>query len=254
MGHMEAPSSWKIGRRTKEGNQELQRDCAHPCHVQVVRVLCNDAYGAGEKARDLEKTSSWRSQQVELSTSGVGKKRDPMMRHGSVVRPTMFLASVDIKPAFDEARPRLVATKKESHDQQGWLIAAILHEMSGLEGKAMFECVESSFTFNRCLRQGSVDVLRLWQMIAAQLLASREEKWEQNMGLLLDFKGEGSSHMQLHVGRQLLDCAPRQKKMEQMLRDVGLGTQACESLVGVKTTPQMTRFRDVQQAIIVAAV
>ena len=47
-------------------------------------------------------------------------------------------------------------------------------KMSGLEGKAMFECVESSSTFNRCLRQGSVDAPRLWQMMAAQLLASVE--------------------------------------------------------------------------------
>ena len=32
--------------------------------------------------------------------------RGTMMIHGCVVRPTMFLASLDIKTAFDEARPR----------------------------------------------------------------------------------------------------------------------------------------------------
>ena len=124
------------------------------------------------------------------------------MRHDSVVRPTMFSASLHIKTAFDEARPRHVAKLKESHDQHGWLIAAILREVSGLDGKAMFDCVESSFTFNRCLRQGSVEAPRLWQMIAAQLLASAEEKWKQkNMGLLVNFKRrEGASDMQLYVG------------------------------------------------------
>ena len=38
----------------------------------------------------------------------------------------------------------------------------------------MFECVESSVTFNPCLRQGSVEAPRLWQMMAAQILASVE--------------------------------------------------------------------------------
>ena len=59
-----------------------------------------------------------------------------MLRHGSVVRPTMYLASMDIKTAFDVARPRHVAKIMESHDTHGWLIAALLREMSGLEGKA----------------------------------------------------------------------------------------------------------------------
>ena len=103
----------------------------------------------------------------------------PMSKHGSVSRPTMFMASLDIKSAFDEARPRHIARILESHNIHGWLIAALLREMSGLEGGSMFECVESSFTFNPCLRQGSVEALRLWQMIAAQLLASVEGKWTQ---------------------------------------------------------------------------
>ena len=57
--------------------------------------------------------------------------------------------------SLDEARH--VAKIMESHNIHGWLIAALLREMSGLEGKAMFECVERAFKFNRCLRQGSVE-------------------------------------------------------------------------------------------------
>ena len=98
----------------------------------------------------------------------------PMSKHGSVIRPTMFMASLDIKSAFDEARPRHIARILESHNIHGWLIAALLREMSGLEGESMFECVESSFTFKPCLRLGSVEALRLWQMMAAQILASVE--------------------------------------------------------------------------------
>ena len=44
----------KTARRTKEGNQELQSGCTHQCHVEVVRVLFDDAHGKGERVRDLE--------------------------------------------------------------------------------------------------------------------------------------------------------------------------------------------------------
>ena len=114
-----------------------------------------------------------------------------MLKHGSVVRPTKFMASLDVKTAFDEVRPRQIAKIMENHDIHWWLIDALLREMPGLEGKAMFECVESSFNFTRCLRQGNVEAPRLWQMMAAQLPATVEGKWKQkNLGLLLDIKGE----------------------------------------------------------------
>ena len=46
------------------------------------------------------------------------------------MRPTMYLASMDIKTAFDEARPRHVSKITENHDTDGWLIAVLLREMS----------------------------------------------------------------------------------------------------------------------------
>ena len=49
--------------------------------------------------------------------------------------------------------------------------------MSGLEGAAMFECVESSFVFNRFVRGRSVEAPRLWQRMATQSLAYVEEEW-----------------------------------------------------------------------------
>ena len=120
------------------------------------------------------------SQNVAQRAGGLEQwqeERSPMMRHGIVVRPTMFLASLDIKTAFDEARPRHVAKMIESHDQHRWLIAAILREMSGLEGKAI--------------------------------------------GLLLDNKGEKAHQV---CGFTWADG------------EVGLGTQACESLVDEHVT------------------
>ena len=62
-----------------------------------------------------------------------------MLRHGSVVRTTIFLASLDIQTAFDEAKPRHVAKMMESHNTRGWIVSALLREMSGSDGQAMFE-------------------------------------------------------------------------------------------------------------------
>ena len=73
--------------------------------------------------------------------------RTPMLRHGSVVRSTCNFASMGIKTAFDDARPRHVAKIMESHNTHGWIIASLLREMDGLEGQAMFGCVESNFSF-----------------------------------------------------------------------------------------------------------
>ena len=39
-----------------------------------------------------------------------------MLKHGSVVRPTKFMASLDVKTAFDEVRPRQIAKIMENHD------------------------------------------------------------------------------------------------------------------------------------------
>ena len=62
----------------------------------------------------------------------------------------MYLASLNIKTAFDEAKPpKHVAQILDYHNTHGWLIAALLREMSGLEGKAMFECLESCFSFKK---------------------------------------------------------------------------------------------------------
>ena len=61
----------------------------------------------------------------------------------------MYMASFDIKTAFDEAKPKHVPNIFDSHKTHGWLIATFLREMSGLSGKATFECEESNFSFYR---------------------------------------------------------------------------------------------------------
>ena len=145
------------------------------------------------------------------------------MKHGTVVRPTLYLASLDIKTAFDEARPKHVAKIMDSHNTHGWIIAALLREMLGLSGKAMFECVESSFAFNRCLRQGSVEAPRLWQKMATQILANVEEEWmEQRKGVLMNIEAEGEVHQiyRFMWADNFWIMSHSNKHLEQMLKDL----------------------------------
>ena len=79
--------------------------------------------------------------------------RRPMIKHGVVKRPTMYLASLDIKTAFDVARQKGIARIMEDHNVHGWIIAALL------------------------LRQGSVEAPRLRLNMAMQILANVEQGW-----------------------------------------------------------------------------
>ena len=101
----------------------------------------------------------------------------------------------------------------ESHNTHGWIISALLREMSGLENQAMFECVESNFFFNRCLRQGRVEAPRLWQKMAMQLLANVEDSWtRKRVGILLDLERQKvPSDVEFYAARQLPDHVPLQK-------------------------------------------
>ena len=66
----------------------------------------------------------------------------------------------------------------------GGVLCAKLEEMANLEGKAAFEGVENSFPFKRCIRQGSVEVPRLWLKMATQILWNVEENWrKRKMGV-----------------------------------------------------------------------
>ena len=82
----------------------------------------------------------------------------------------MCVASMDIKTAFRVARPKHIANIMDSRNIHGWIVAALLRKMAHVEGKADFEGVECSFPFTRCIRQGSVEVLRLWLKMATQIL------------------------------------------------------------------------------------
>ena len=182
MGQMDAPGSWKIvkflflRKQDAEPKKGIRSYRAIAISSVVSKRYASCVKMRMEKEKELE---TWKRlhmggvnniscQHLQVLVINLSQKHwewqeevSPMSKHGSVIRPTMFMASLDIKSAIDEARPRHLARILESHNIHGWLISALLREMSGLEGGSMFECVESSFTFNPCLRQGSVEAPRL---------------------------------------------------------------------------------------------
>ena len=62
-------------------------------------------------------------------TLRVASGKESVMKRGTLVRSTLYLASLDIKTAFAEAKPKHVAKIKDSHDTHGWIIAALLRDM-----------------------------------------------------------------------------------------------------------------------------
>ena len=89
-----------------------------------------------------------------------------------------------------------------------------------LKGKRCSSVSGALFTFNRCLRQGSVEVPRLWQRIAAQLLASAQEKWKQkNMahqicGFVWADNFWSMSHTKRNVEQMLCDLIEEAEKWD----------------------------------------
>ena len=129
-----------------------------------------------------------------------------------------------------EAKPKHVAKIFDDHNTHGWL-TALLREMSGMSGMASFESVESRFSFNGCLRQGSVEAPRLWQKMASQIWATVEEEWmKKRKGVIVDVEGQGvhqicslmwadnfwiMSHSEEHMEQMLLDLFKKQVKQTQ---------------------------------------
>ena len=128
----------ETGRCPEERDQKLQSNSADIGDVEVVCILY--FFERLEKEKEPEK---WKNlhvggvdviscQHVQVMDTNPLQKhwerqegRNPMLKHGSAVRPTMYLASLDIKTAIDEAKPKHVAKTLNSHNTHGWLIAAL---------------------------------------------------------------------------------------------------------------------------------
>ena len=98
------------------------------------------------------------------------------MWHGSVKGPTMYLASMEIKTVFEVARPKHFLKIVVDQEVHGWVTAALLREMVGLEGQATFANVDSSV--RRALKLSSCG--SEWQCRSCGLWRKNERgrRWE----------------------------------------------------------------------------
>ena len=85
---------------------------------------------------------------------------------------TMYMASLDVKTAFDVARPSVVSKILHGH------VAALLAEMQDVKGSACFENCETEFRYSKCIRQGGVEAPVLWGRVVKYVSWKAEEKWK----------------------------------------------------------------------------
>ena len=102
---------------------------------------------------------------------------------------TMYMASLDVKTAFDVARPSVVSKILSLIGTHGHVVAALLAEMQNVRGLACFENCETDFCYSKCIRQGGVEASILWGRVVKYVLWKIEEKWKAR-GWGLSFGGE----------------------------------------------------------------
>ena len=133
--------------------------------------------------------------------------------YGSVVRPRMYVASLDIKTAFVEARPRHVAKIMESHDTHPWMdcFSSVARDgwvtSPGYVRKRGEQFLVQSVSPQR-KRQSSLIVAKDGH--AGSGKCGGELDKEKNGHPFGFGKAKGTSNLQLHVDRQLLDHVPLQ--------------------------------------------
>ena len=105
---------------------------------------------------------------------------------------TMFMASLDVKTAFDVAKPLVVSKILSLIGAHGHVVAALLAEMQDVKGSACLENCETEFRYSKCIRQGGLEAPVLWGRVAKYVLWKAEEKWKAR-GWGLSFGGESDN-------------------------------------------------------------
>ena len=111
-------------------------DCVNVGDVEVVCGAYHSSPGRRRRIRRLEAAGRGWDWRYQLSTSSSSddavaewqEDRRKNMWHGIERRPAMYLTSMDIKTAFDVARPMHTAKITGDHNVHGWITAAILRE------------------------------------------------------------------------------------------------------------------------------
>ena len=100
---------------------------------------------------------------------------------------TAFMASLDVKKAFDVAKPSVVPKILTLTGVHGHLTAALLAEMQDVRGSGSFENSETEFRYSRCISQGNVSAPVLFGRVC-QICAAEKLKLELSLGREHDSK------------------------------------------------------------------
>ena len=116
------------------------------------------------------------------------------------------MVTLDVRTAFDMAKPAVVSRILTFSGVHGHVAAALLKEMQDVRGSACFENCETEFRYSRCIRQGGAEAPVLWERVAKYVLRKAEEKWKAR-GWGLPFIAENDKRTRAAgygVGGQLL--------------------------------------------------
>ena len=118
----------EAGCRPDKRDQKLQSNSADIGDVKVVRIVYPLALGKGKRDRKVEESACWWSSRDELQTLasngdelatktlGMAGRKESCDETRNGGKTDDVLASLDIKTAFDEAKPKHVAKIMDNHN------------------------------------------------------------------------------------------------------------------------------------------
>ena len=117
------------------------------------------------------------------------ERRRKDLEPGKFKYKTMYIASLDVKTAFDVAKPSVVSKILSLIGTHGHVVAALLAGMQDVKGSACFENCETECRYFKCIRQEGVEAPVLWERVAKYVLWKAEERWKaRGWGLPLGWR------------------------------------------------------------------
>ena len=104
------------------------------------------------------------------------------LEHGKFKYKTVYTACLDVKTAFDVAKPSVVSKIPPLIGTHGHVVAASLAQMQDVKGSACFENCETEFRYSKCMRQRGVEAPVLWGRVANYVHWKAEERWKARGG------------------------------------------------------------------------
>ena len=135
---------------------------------------------------------------------------------------TAFMTTLDVKTAFDVAKPAAASRILTLTRVHGHVAAALLAEMQDVRGSACFENSDTEFRYSRCIRQCGVEAPVLWRCLAKYVLWKAAEKWKAR-GWETPFGGKSDNEYVLRgmmwAGNYWLFC-DKKEKVACMVNDI----------------------------------